>query len=264
MMKNNQHLNIVIVDDELNAREILKLMIARYDEDCTVVGEADSVQSAVQQIKLHKPDLLFLDVELKNGDGFDVLEAVGEQLVPTVFVTAFDNYAIKAIKYNAFDYILKPVDYQELIVSIQNARQKRSKTLTTHSYRNYNHNKSVSKLSEYKIAVQHNGERIFIPIADIVICRAEKSYTSIHLKDGRKLLSTKNLGEFEKILPNETLYDDFFFYRVHHSTMINTKYISKYLVKKGLVQLHDNQEVKISERRKSQFQKIIQLVFDVM
>lgn len=263
-MKNKKHLNIIIVDDETNAREILKLMINRYDADCTVVAEADSVESAIQQINEHKPDLLFLDVELKNGDGFDVLEAVGDNLVPTVFVTAFDHYAIKAIKYNAFDYILKPVDYHELIASIQNARQSKTKKLTSHSLENYSHNKSVSKLSEYRIAVQNKGERLFIPLSEIVLCKAENSYTSLYLENGKNILSSKNLGEFEKIMPSADMHDDFFFYRIHHSTIINTKYISKYLPKNGMILLQNGQEVKISERRKSQFQKIMHLISNVM
>lgn len=263
-MKNKKHLNIIIVDDETNAREILKLMIHRYDAACTIVAEADSVPSAIQSINEHKPDLVFLDIELKDGDGFEVLEAVGENLKYTVFVTAFDHYAIKAIKYNAFDYILKPVDYQELTAAIQNARTSHSETLTNRSYQNYSYNKSMSKLSEYRIAVQSKGERVFIPLSDIIWCKAEKSYTSLFLKNGKKLLSTKNLGEFEKILPNVNVYDEFFFYRIHHGTIINTKYITKYLPKKGIIQLDNGQEVKISERRKSEFQKVIHLIFNVM
>lgn len=263
-MNLEQDLNVMIVDDEPSAREVLKIMINRYDTHCTVVAEADSVNSAIREINRHKPDLLFLDVELKKGDGFDVLEAVQSNMVPTVFVTAFDHYAIKAIKYNAFDYIMKPVDYQELVSAIKNVRNLRSKELTQKSFLNYNYNKSVTKTSEFRIAVQHKGERLFISLSDIVWCQAEKSYTTLFLQNGKKLLSSKNLGEFEKIFPSENHFDDFFFYRIHHGTIVNTKYIEKYLSKASLIQLQNGEQLKISERRKSQFQKIIHLIIDVM
>jgi len=253
----------MIVDDESSAREVLKIMIDRYNMNCNIVAEADSVASAVSEIRKHKPDLLFLDIELKNEDGFDVLEAIQNDMIPTIFVTAFNHYAIKAIKYNAFDYILKPIDYQELIVSVDNVRKSISKNYTRHSFQNYTHNKTVSKASEYKIAIQHKGERLFVSLSDIVWCQAEKSYTSLFLHSGQKLLSSKNLGEFEKIFPSDQ-FDDFFFYRIHHSTIVNTKYIKKYLSKKSLVQLENGEQLKISERRKSQFQKILHHIIKVM
>lgn len=263
MIENNR-IRALIIDDEPSARQVLRIMVENYESGCTIIGEAWSVKSGIQAILDLKPDLLFLDIEFPDGTGFDILEKLNKHLVPTIFITAFDHYAINAIKHNAFDYILKPVDQIELFQAIDKIKKTAHKEIFTSSFNNYQFNKNVSSPEKQKISIQHKGELVFVSFSDIMYCIAEKSYTSIYLHNNTSLLSSKNLGEFEKILPDENQFKEFFFSRIHHSTIINTKYIEKYDSKKGIVKLSNNVELKVSERRKPLFHKRLKLISDHM
>lgn len=263
-MTENNLIRALIIDDEPSAREVLRYMIGNYKSGCKIVGEASSVDSGIEEIKNLKPDLLLLDVELPDGTGFDILDKIASHLIPTIFITAFDHYAINAIKHNAFDYILKPVDQVELFKAIQNIQENKRKEFFKNSYNNYQFNKTVSSPEKQKISILDKGEQVFISFSDIMYCQAEKSYTSIYLQNNKSLLSSKNLGEFEKIFPNEHEFDQFFFCRIHHGTIVNTKYIQRYDSKNGLLRLSNNIELKVSERRKTLFHKRLKLISDQM
>lgn len=263
-MTNNTPIRALIIDDEPSARQVLKFMIENYESGCTIIGEAGSVESGIQEIKRLRPDLLLLDVELPDGTGFDILDNLTDHLIPTIFITAFDHYAINAIKHNAFDYILKPVDQVELFMSIQNIRAKANKDFFQNSYQNYQFNKTVTSPEKQKISIQDKGEQVFVSFDDIMYCQAEKSYTTIYLENNKSLLSSKNLGEFEKIFPDEHEFQKFFFCRIHHGTIVNTKYIQRYDSKNGMLKLSNDIELKVSERRKSAFHKRLKLISDHM
>lgn len=263
-MIEKQSMRALIIDDEPSARKVLRIMIENYDTGCHIIGEAISVADGILKINKLKPDLLFLDIELPDGTGFDILDGLQNTMVPTIFVTAFDHYAINAIKHNAFDYILKPIDQTELFQAIHKIKSNINNGATDSSFRNYQFNKTVSSPEKQKIAISDKGEQVFVSFSDIICCQAEKSYTRILLSESKTFLSSKNLGEFEKILPNETFFHTFFFYRIHHSTIINTKYIERYESKTGLLKLTSGITLKVSERRKTPFNKRLKLISDLM
>lgn len=253
-------INCCIVDDEKNARDLLRAMLARYAPEFIVVGEASSVDDSVPMVIKFKPDLLFLDIELTDGTGFDVLDKLGSKMVPTIFITAFDHYAIKAVKTNAFDYILKPIDYLELIEAVNKFKNFAFQSSFKNSLNNYFYNKPLSDPFQSKLAIPGRKETLFISIKNIVKCKAEKSYTWLYLKNGKKIISSKNLGEFEKLLPAINPEFNFFFFRIHHNTIVNTLFIKKYNIKEGILFLENNEELKISMRRKSSFLKALTIV----
>ncbi len=259
-----QKIKAIIVDDEASARDVLRMMIENFNCNCDIIGEANSVADAIKIIKDLEPDLLLLDIELPDGTGFEILEVLGPKLVPTIFVTAFDHYAIKAIKHNAFDYILKPVDQKELYSAIKNINLKTNREAFERSFQNYKHNQSVSTPEKQKIGVKYRGEQVFISLSDIIYCQADQSYTTIHLSNQKRLLSSKNLGEFEKLLSKNEDLTEFFFYRIHHSSLINTKYIDRYDTKTGILTLITQTQLKVSERRKAQFHKLLKVISNKM
>lgn len=253
-------INCCIVDDEVNARELLRVMLERYAPEFNILGEAGTVAESVPMVLKLKPDVLFLDIELTDGTGFEVFEKLGQNIVPTIFITAFDHYAIKAIKANAFDYILKPIDYLELIESINKFKSISFQKSFDKSLKNYFYNNKVIDPAEAKLAIPGREETLFISFKNIIKCKAEKSYTWIFLKNGKKIISSKNLGEFEKLLPSVSTKFNFFFYRIHHNTIINTSFIKKCNIKEGSVLLENNDIIKISLRRKSSFFKALTVV----
>lgn len=259
-MKNKPVINTLIIDDEPSARTVLKIMINNFIGNCTIIGEADSVADAIEKINEFKPNLLLLDIELPDGNGFDIIDSLGHNVIPTIFITAFDHYAIKAIKHNAFDYLLKPVDQEELFIALQNVNSE----LFQKSLNNYRFNQSVSSPIKQKLALLDKGNQVFISFSDILFCLAEKSYTTIHLISNKTMMSSKNLGEFEKILPNENHSNDFFFYRIHHGSIINLTLIDRYDSKSGIVKLITGKELKVSERRKPSFHKRLKAMSDHM
>lgn len=240
-------INALIIDDEQKGRELLKVMLESYCKQVTILGTADSVKNGFEQINHLHPDLVFLDIEMKDGTGFDLLEKFKEINFVVVFVTAFDKYAIKAFKFSALDYILKPVDKNELINAVnkyernnldsQNNRLK----LANSNYKNKNYETP-------KIAISTQKGLILLEINDIVRFRAEGGYTWIYLNGKKEVLATKNLGEFEEYLRDEN------FIRVHHSHLINIDYIRSYEKGRGgVVIMTDGAEIEVSQRKKQDF-----------
>jgi len=251
-----QEIRTIVVDDENRSRNILKQLIVKYCPELTLVGEACSVESAKQLIENENPDLIFLDVEMPYGSGFDLLKAMNEIDFEVVFVTGFDQYAIKAIKYHALDYMLKPIDISELekvVVSIvKNFKKKneneRLKALV----------KSIqTKEASLKIMINgHNGREV-VRLEDILRCEAEGSCTWFNLVDGRKLLSTKNLGEYDKLFPKENSDSHIQFMRVHHAHLVNLNYVQKYCSTQRKIHLSNGCIIQVAQRRSSVFTRAI-------
>ena len=235
-------MKVVIIDDEADGRWILEDMLKKLS-DIQVVGQADSINSAYKLILETKPELVFLDVEMSGEYGFDLLERFEKIDFHIVFVTAHDQYAIKAIKFSALDYLLKPIDPEELQEAVERARQPVSEDRITQLLNNL----KVPDHSQ-KLVIQSVSSIKYVEIREIVRFQAEGSYTNIFLRNGEKIVSTKILKEFEEILADGS------FLRVHRSHLIRLTCVKEFLkVGKDRIIMTDGVEIEVSRKKKAEF-----------
>jgi two-component system, LytTR family, response regulator len=202
-------LTAIIVDDERLARKELRSLLSEFAE-ISIVGEAENLAEAVELIDKNKPDVVFLDIQLQNENGFDLLEKV-EKTFKLIFVTAFDEFAIRAFEINALDYLLKPVNPERLAKTLERLLKAREKTDTI-----------LRKLEyEDRIFLELGGRSKFLKVSSIKYISADGDYTQIFTSDGGKYLITKSLKEWEERLPEK------YFVRIHRSTIINFEFIEK-------------------------------------
>lgn len=232
----------LIIDDEKQARIILRDELSSF-QDIDIIDEASNVEEAVSKIRELKPDLIFLDIHLGNGNGFDVLNKIGGHPVKVVFVTAYDQYAVQAFKYNTLHYILKPIHRNDIAVVILKIQKSQDDMEVIRQKVNLIHNN--------RIAIQTSEGISFHAISDIIRCQSDSNYTMIYFSNDPKLLTAKTLREFEELLASCG------FERVHNSHLINLQHVKKYVNRDGghLV-MSDNTIVPISQRKKSQFLKL--------
>jgi len=236
----------IIVDDEIGAREILVQMLKLYCTDIEIIGLAHNVDSAYELISSLNPDLVFLDIKMPDGSGFNLLERFPKLNFQVVFVTAHEEYAIKAFRFSALDYILKPVDPSDLINAVDkvsginnvNDLDKQFKIMKENFY-------NESTQTEKKIVLRTTENIYVIPISEVVRCRSEKNYTYFYFTNREKIIVSRTLKDFEEILT------DHGFMRVHRSNLINLKYISRYEKSEGgYVIMLDDSRVDVSHRKK--------------
>lgn len=240
----------IIIDDEAKGRMALKQKLQDYCKEVQVAGEAENGETGIKLIEKIKPDIVFLDIEMPRMDGFEMLHRLPEKNFHLIFTTAYDQYAIKAIKYAAFDYLLKPVDIEELkmaIAKIHSQKQPYTDKKLTLLDQNLH-----SKNAFNKIAISTLDGLLFFEIKDIVQLEANSNYTTLHFVNGAKLVASKTLKDFEELLPTDI------FFRVHHSHLINLNYIKRYIKGDGgQIELHNGNYVDVSRRKKEDFLKII-------
>ena len=242
-------IKVIIVDDEQHCIDRLKsLFLTKFADKLKLVGTASSVISAYDLIVQENPDLIFLDVQLNELTGFDLLSKYDKLSFDVIFTTAYEKYAVKAFKFSAIDYLLKPVDIDDLKLAIDKFRntieQKDFKQKFDLLYANF---KQLS-LHDKKIAVPTLSGIEFIPVSSIIRCESDINYTTLYLTEKTKLVVAKTLKEFEELLT------DYNFFRVHNSHLINLSFIKAYNKGKGgTVQLIDGSEVEVSTRRKEAF-----------
>jgi len=240
-------LKAIIVEDEAMSREILAGYLQRYCPDVTLVAQADSVNTGIAAIKKHKPDILFLDVEMPKGNGFDLLEQVGEIDFETVFVTAFGNYAIKALNYSAAYYILKPVSIEELITAVERIKQNRKKSMASVHTKVLLENMQSNQLQNYKIVLPLQDGFEVVNIKDIVHCKANDNFTDFHFSNKQKKMICRTLKFYEELLSESG------FMRVHKSHIINLDHIVKYTRGKGgQVTMADGSVIDVSPNKKDE------------
>lgn len=238
----------ILVDDENGSRESLALLLEKYCIKVDVVAKADSMTSGLTAIQKYEPELVFLDIEMPNGSGFDLLEKVKDIDFDVVFITAYDHYAIRAIKFSAVDYLLKPVDPEDLIQAVKRVEEKRlSKKSLSDKYQVLLSNiKSETKLK--KVAIPDGDGLVFISLTDIIRCDSDGNYTYFILNTGKKIMSSRTLGEYEEMFEGEN------FFRVHRSHLVNLDHVKKYIKGEGgYVVLSDNSQVEVSRRKKIEF-----------
>ena len=237
----------IIIDDEENNRITLKNFISRYTPDVEIIGEAESVVQGNELLGQSGPDLVFLDIQLKDGTGFDLLKKLSHRNFHLIFVTAFDQYAITAFRYSAIDYILKPVDPDHLIEAVNKCS---SLTRHTSSEKINVLLDNADTLSKIAIPTQQGIE--FISTDSIIRCQSDSNYTIIHMLNNRRLMASKTLKEFEELLSPAG------FYRIHKSHLVNLKHIERYVQRdNGYIEMCDKSEIDISRRKKDEFLKIM-------
>jgi two-component system, LytTR family, response regulator len=236
----------LIVDDELNNRENLHALLKEYCKDVEVVGLADSVDSAYKIIKSQKPDLVFLDIKMPEKDGFKLLESLIEINFEVIIVTAYNQYAIQAIKFCAIDYLLKPIDIIELsnavdLVSRRMDQKKENEGLK--QLINHLNNKKRST----KIGLASQDKVDFVETSQIIRCEADNNYTHIFLDNQKKMTISKTLKEFEELL------SDYGFIRLHQSHLVNSAFIQSYYKNDGgYIKLNDGTTIPISRTKKNE------------
>ena len=233
-----------IVDDEKKGRDSLQRLLEEYCSEVNVIGQADSVESAHQFILKNKPDLVFLDVEMPQGSGFELLKRFEKINFKTIFVTAHQHYAIKAIKFSAVDYLLKPVDVDELLAAVHHANETNHHNHHLH-YTGLLENMENSKAG--KIAIPVKDGVAFINPLDIIRFQADGTYTHIYTKTD-KYIATKNIKEYEDLL------HELNFFRAHNSHLINLKHVKHFSRVDGyFAQMSDGSTVEVARRKKEQF-----------
>ncbi len=247
-------LNTIIIDDEQDGRDVLQMLVTDFCPDLTIVDICTNGKEGVKSILKHKPDLVFMDIDMPDMTGFDVLDCVKNLKLKIIFVTAHNQHAIRAFKYSAIDYILKPPSPQSLIEAVEKAKQIEFRNDGGQYDLLLNQLKQEDHLPDVIALPMADGLQV-VNIQDIMYCKADRNYTHIHFIDKRKLLVSKQLKEFENLLAPHN------FFRVHHSYLINLKYISKYVKGEGgYVVMKDDCSIEVSRQKKDEFLKLINKV----
>ncbi|MDH3708901.1 MAG: LytTR family DNA-binding domain-containing protein [Cyclobacteriaceae bacterium] len=233
----------IIIDDEAGAREGLQLLLEEYCQQVKVEACCDGAVQGLKAIKSLQPDLVFLDIQMPHMSGFDLLECLDTIDFEVIFVTSYDRYAIKAIKFSALDYLLKPIDAEDLMAAVEKVNHKQQKE--KHRYQTLLANMRQGSEKLTRLAIPTENEIIIQKVDDIVYCAADGSYCHVHLADQSKVTVAKNLKDFENILSEGD------FYRIHNSTLVNIGYVNKYVRGEGgYVVLKNGEHLDVSRRKK--------------
>jgi two-component system, LytTR family, response regulator len=237
----------IIVDDEAKSRSTLQSLVERHCPNVSVMDMADSVASALSSIEQHQPQLLFLDIEMPHGSGFTLLEKIKNPSFHVIFTTAYDHYAIKAIKFSALDYLLKPVDVDELTAAVNKIEEKQKSEKKQLPDFELLLSNLKTKGASAKIAIPTFEGLQMVDAKDIIKCTAAESYTHITLMNGTRITVSRILKEYEELL------SDLNFFRVHNSCLVNLAHVVKYIKGEGgYVIMSDGESVEVSRRKKNE------------
>jgi len=238
-------LRAILIDDELNNLENLSALLAKYCPQVTVIGKASDATTARGLIAALNPDLVFLDVQMPNENGFALLQSLPEISFEVIFVTAYDQYGVQAIKFSALDYLLKPVNIEELKRAVNKAEQQLHKKQQQSLLQNLLHYFNNEKSRQQKLALPTTGETRLVSISEIIRCESSNSYTTFFLSNKEKIMVSRPIGEYEQLLGG---YD---FIRVHQSHLVNKEYVQSLLKKDGFsLLLTDGSTIPVSRQKK--------------
>jgi two-component system, LytTR family, response regulator len=241
----------VIVDDEPRNVRILSGMISEFCPEISVAGTASNSRKGKEVIQSENPDLVFLDIEMPYGNAFDMLDKLQPVNFEIIFVTAFENYSLKAFKYSAIDYLLKPVNIEELQQAVTRV-VKRKQSRENHHLQQMEQllnqlNKKQQVVAE-KIALPSSSGLIFVPFRSITRCEAKGGYTHFYRNEEEKIVAARNMKEYEELLPEDV------FFRIHNSHIINLNFVVKYhRGRGGFIQMTDGAMLELASRRKDEF-----------
>lgn len=241
----------IIIDDENRTRDLIAKMINSFGLDIEAIPAGDNVQSGIKAIEEHQPDIVFLDIQMPDGTGFDLLKAIPDKNFEVIFITAHEEFAIKAIKFSALDYILKPVDPEELRAAVENALNTMGNKRDESQFEALQNNISAQQKRRLVLKTQESVH--VVDLDQIIRCESDRNYTSFYLTENRKILVSKTLKEFE------TLLIGYNFIRVQQSHLINLDYVDRYNKGNGgSVVMRDGSEVPLSPAKREIFFKILE------
>ena len=250
-------MNAIIIDDENKARSVLRTLLHEECAEVTILGEASDLISGVEMIKKTQPDIVFLDIEMPQHSGLEILDffkgdAINFQII---FTTAYNKYAIEALKLSAVDYLLKPIDDDELKIAVDKAKIAKENNNVSNRLKNIE--KAFQQLSLNKIALEVPKGIMFVAHEDIVLFEADGVYTKVYLQNGKTELISKTLKHF-----SDQLLDNAIFYKPHRSYLINLKYMSQFVKKDGYhIVLENKKTIPIARDKKEEFLKLVQQMF---
>jgi two-component system LytT family response regulator len=241
----------VLIDDESNSLEMMEWLLKTYCPQVTIEAMCNSGEKGIEAINKYKPDVVFLDIEMPHMNGFDMLEQYGKLTFDVVFCTAYDQFAIKAFRYSALNYLLKPVDPDDLKETVRRLEAKQSIPTREQIEVLLQNVKSVNKTTVPRIALTTNDGMIFVSTDEIIYCEAESNYTNIVLQGGKKIMVSKVLKDIDEALSGPD------FFRVHNSYLINLNHIKKFVRGEGGYVVMDNDAtISISRSRRQEFMEL--------
>ena len=236
----------VIVDDEPKAIQSLSWELTNFSNEIEVVASFSNPEEAITYLNSHTPDCLFLDIQMPTMDGFQFLEKLSNNNFAVVITTAYNEYAIKALKHEAIDYLLKPIDSDDLEATIQKIKKFNYRALNVSKIEevltNFN-----GKFDTKRITINADGKLIFLDIDSILYVESDGNYSTIHLEDRQNIVITKKLKEVDAILPEH------YFFRIHNSYIINLTKIKEFIKSEGYVVMTSNHKIPVARQRKSDF-----------
>ncbi|OIQ21409.1 MAG: DNA-binding response regulator [Flavobacterium sp. MedPE-SWcel] len=246
----------LLIDDDSNLRNGMKGLLAMCAPDIQILGEADSVKTGISAIEFHQPNVIFLDIQLGDGTGFDILEQLtkkrGSINAHVVFITAHEEYAVKAFRFSALDYLLKPVDPEDLQMVVEKIKK------VVNDNESYAHIDLLlenirQKVDKFKRIALSTAEGIHLfEVSDIIRLESQDNYTKFFIKDNKPVLISKTLKEYEDLLSGQG------FERIHQSHLINLTYLKSYIKKDGgYAVMADNSHLPISQRKKERLQEFL-------
>ncbi len=240
----------IIIEDEKRSAKLLSNLLKEYCKNVELAGIANSAEEGFSLINKNLPDVIFLDIEMQQETGFDLLEKFSEIRFEIVFTTAFENYALKAIKFCAIDYLLKPIDVEELKTAVDKVERSHQRDQLNKKMEAFMMNMHSKSSAQVQIALPSTGGMTIVKVEEILYLRSDRQYTLFFLKSGAQIMTSKNLGEYEDLLPEHH------FLRVHHSAMINLGEVKKYIRGDGGQAVMSNGDlIDISKRKKEAFLK---------
>jgi|SRR5690606_10384494 len=239
-------LKAVIVDDEIKALQSLSWELTNLSDEVDIVASFTDAHEALLYLELNSPDCLFLDIEMPTMDGFQFIRALKNKDFPVVITTAYNQYALQALKNEAIDYLLKPIDSDDLQVTIGKIKRYNAKNMTVERLEKILLDRS-SEAHNKKITINTDGRLVFLNSDDILFAESDGNYSTIFLKDGQSILLTKKLKEVNSLLPENN------FFRIHNSYIININKIKEFYKTDGYVVLESNHKIPVSRQKKSDF-----------
>lgn len=247
-------LKVLVVDDEVKSRTTLVNFLNKYCADkISLAGEAGGVKEAAALIKERSPDILLLDINMGDGTGFDLLDKVENTSVKVIFTTAYNEYAIKAFKYNAVDYLLKPIDPDDLKKAIDKAVSNNVSSSNNNLDQLRSLGENFTSKGMTKIMIQDSKGITFINKEDVLYIKSDNNYSVFFLTNKTQIVASRTLGDFEDLLCGKE------FCRIHNTCIVNIKHIQRYIRGEGgFVVMTDNSQHEVSRRKKSEFIELLQ------
>ncbi len=245
----------ILIDDEISNLENLRTLLQKHCPQVNILATAQNVNDSVDAIEKHWPDLVFLDIQMGEHTGFDVLKLLPKRNFEVIFVTAYDHYGIQAVKFAALDYLLKPVDIDELINAVNKAAQKLASQTHTSQLDFLLQQLIKPETNVSTIALPMQNEIRYIPLSDIIRCEADNSYTHFFMANSEKLLVSKSLKEYADLLRPSG------FLRTHQSHLVNPKYVKSWLKEDGgILLLTTGQKIPVSKANKETVKQALQRI----